>query len=123
MDRIRRLVMQVLEKHKEEFTTDFAENKKTLDQIAVIRSKGLKNELAGYITKYIRRESESRAQKQQREARAAAEAQAQAQESVEEDATQEPVLEDAGEEVEQEEDVEQDDSEQEEIVMENKPQE
>lgn len=56
MDRIRRLSMQVLERHKDKFTTDFAENKKILNQLVVVRSKGLKNEVAGYITKYLKRE-------------------------------------------------------------------
>ncbi|MEK6966293.1 MAG: hypothetical protein AABW62_02560, partial [Thermoproteota archaeon] len=40
------------------FGTDFAENKKALEQVSIIRSKGLKNELAGYITKCIKRELE-----------------------------------------------------------------
>ena len=30
--------------------------KKVLDQISIIRSKGLKNEIAGYITKFIKKE-------------------------------------------------------------------
>ncbi|MBI3254010.1 MAG: hypothetical protein HYZ56_04860, partial [Nitrosopumilales archaeon] len=38
--------------------TDFAENKKALEQVSIIRSKGLKNELAGYLTKCIKRELE-----------------------------------------------------------------
>ena len=56
MDRIKRLSYEVLEKHKSKFGEDFADNKKTLDQISIIRSKGLKNEVAGYITKFIKKE-------------------------------------------------------------------
>ncbi|MEW6588820.1 MAG: hypothetical protein AB1299_06605 [Thermoproteota archaeon] len=60
MDRIRRLSMQVLERYRDRFTTNYTENKKILDQVAVIRSKGLKNEMAGFITKFIKREQDSK---------------------------------------------------------------
>ena len=56
MDRIKRLSYDVLDKHKLKFGEDFADNKKILDQIAIVRSKGLKNEIAGYITKFIKKE-------------------------------------------------------------------
>ena len=56
MDRIKRLSYEALEDHKPKFGEDFADNKKVLDQIAIIRSKGLKNEIAGYITKFIKKE-------------------------------------------------------------------
>ena len=50
--------MEVLALHKDKFNIDFVQNKKVLDEIAIVRSKGLKNELAGYITKYLKRELE-----------------------------------------------------------------
>ncbi len=56
MDRIKRLSYEVLNKHKSEFGEDFIDNKKILDQISIIRSKGLKNKVAGYITKFIKKE-------------------------------------------------------------------
>ena len=56
MDRIKRLSYDVLDEHKSKFGVDFADNKKVLDQISIIRSKGLKNEIAGYITKFIKKE-------------------------------------------------------------------
>ncbi|MDC8453263.1 MAG: 40S ribosomal protein S17, partial [Candidatus Nitrosotalea sp.] len=34
--------------YKGKFDTDFAHNKKVLNEIAIVRSKGLKNEIAGY---------------------------------------------------------------------------
>jgi small subunit ribosomal protein S17e len=52
--------MQVIERYGAKLTADFAENKKILEQVAIIRSKGLKNEIAGYITKYIKREKSSK---------------------------------------------------------------
>ena len=56
VDRIKRLSYKVLEEHQSKFGEDFADNKKILDQISIIRSKGLKNEMAGYITKYIKKQ-------------------------------------------------------------------
>lgn len=56
MDRIKRLSYEVLGTHKSKFGEDFADNKKILDQISIVRSKGLKNEIAGYITKFIKKE-------------------------------------------------------------------
>lgn len=48
--------MEVLKNHKNEFGTDFTNNKKILERISIIRSKGLKNEIAGYITKFLKHE-------------------------------------------------------------------
>ena len=48
--------MEILEKHKDQFGTSFEDNKKSLDQISIIRSKELKNEIAGFITKFIKHE-------------------------------------------------------------------
>lgn len=57
MDRIKRLSYEVLEKYKSKFGEDFTENKKSLDEVAIVRSKGLKNEVAGYITNFIKKEN------------------------------------------------------------------
>ena len=64
MDRIKRLSYEVLDGHKLKFGEDFADNKKALDLIAIIRSKGLKNEIAGYITKFIKKENREEKAKQ-----------------------------------------------------------
>ena len=66
MDRIKRLSYEVLDAHKSKFGEDFADNKKALDQISIIRSKGLKNEVAGYITKFIKKEIREEKAKQAR---------------------------------------------------------
>ena len=66
LDRIKRLSYEVLVDHKSKFGEDFADNKKTLDQISIIRSKGLKNEIAGYITKFIKKEIQEKKFKQSR---------------------------------------------------------
>ncbi len=51
MDRVRRISEELLGKYHDTFGTDFSKNKEQLDQIAVVRSKMLKNRIAGYITK------------------------------------------------------------------------
>lgn len=60
MDRIKRLSMQAIDRYGSKFTSDFGENKKVLDEVSIIRSKGLKNEIAGYITKYVKQEKSSK---------------------------------------------------------------
>jgi len=66
VDRIKRLSYEVLDKHKSKFNENFTDNKKQLDNIAIIRSKGLKNEIAGYITKFIKKEVREEKEKQAR---------------------------------------------------------
>ena len=56
VDRIKRLSYEVLDQHKSKFGENFSDNKKLLDELTIIRSKGLKNEIAGYITKFIKSE-------------------------------------------------------------------
>ena len=56
MDRIKRLSFEVLNDHKTKFGEDFTENKKALNQVSIIRSKGLKNKVAGYITRFNKKQ-------------------------------------------------------------------
>ena len=64
MDRIKRLSNEVLNEYSERFGTDFSTNKQALNEISTIRSKGLKNEIAGYITKMLQRQSKFEQRKQ-----------------------------------------------------------
>ena len=57
MDRIKRLSFEVLNDHKTKFGEDFTENKKALNQVSIIRSKGLKNKVAGYITRFNKKQT------------------------------------------------------------------
>jgi small subunit ribosomal protein S17e len=100
VDRITRLSRQVLQRHKDKFTTNFAENKKLLDQLAVVRSKGLKNEMAGYITKFVKRENDSKVLKEEETEEQVEEVEAETpvQEAAEESIPQEIVVESASEE-------------------------
>ena len=56
MDRIKRISFEVLDAHKSKFGEDFVENKKALNQISIVRSKGLKNKIAGYITRFNKKQ-------------------------------------------------------------------
>ena len=55
--------MKVLEDNRDKFGINFDENKQVLNNISTITSKILKNELAGYITKFIRNELRNETEK------------------------------------------------------------
>ena len=57
MDRIKRISNELLEKYPDKFSTDFDENKEVIKQVAVVRSKLLRNKIAGYITSYLHRQA------------------------------------------------------------------
>lgn len=65
LDRIKRLSMEVLSKYRNKFSTDFSTNKKILEQVSIIRSKGLKNEIAGYITRLLKKQQRLEQTKEQ----------------------------------------------------------
>jgi small subunit ribosomal protein S17e len=46
---------ELLERYPDKFTSDFNENKETIKNFAIVRSKELRNKIAGYITKTINR--------------------------------------------------------------------
>ena len=48
--KIKRLGDEILAHHAEHFTTNFDENKKMVAEVAVIASKKIRNQVAGYIT-------------------------------------------------------------------------
>ncbi len=51
MDRVRRISEELLGRFPDSFGTDFQKNKEQLEQVAIVRSKMLKNRIAGYLTK------------------------------------------------------------------------
>ena len=59
--------MTVLGDHKDKFGASFDDNKKILNDISTIRSKQLKNKIAGYITKLIKNEIRNNAEKENQE--------------------------------------------------------
>lgn len=50
MSKVKKLAEEFLAKHPSMFSTDFEANKKALDQIAIIRNRALRNQIAGAIT-------------------------------------------------------------------------
>ena len=54
--------MMILDDYKDQFGGSFDDNKKILNDIATIRSKSLKNKIAGYITKLIKNEIRNNAE-------------------------------------------------------------
>jgi small subunit ribosomal protein S17e len=66
VDRIKRISYEVLDKYKSRFGEDFADNKKILDEVSIVRSKSLKNKITGYITRFIKKEiREEKSKKEQ----------------------------------------------------------
>ena len=57
MNRIKRISTELLQKHPEKFGLEFDSNKKALNDLAIVRSKVLRNELAGYITSHLRKQA------------------------------------------------------------------
>ncbi len=56
MNRIRKLTYELINKYQDKFTVDFQSNKEFIDQIAESESKYVRNKIAGYITRVIRKE-------------------------------------------------------------------
>ena len=55
MDRVKKMANELLERYPDKFTSDFNENKETVKNFAIVRSKELRNKIAGYITKTVNR--------------------------------------------------------------------
>lgn len=56
MNRIKRLSNELLDRYPNKFTINFDENKKMISDIATVRSKILRNKVAGYITSKLRKD-------------------------------------------------------------------
>ena len=54
----------ILDDYKDQFGVSFDDNKKVLNDVSTIRSKSLKNKIAGYITKLIKNEIRINAEKE-----------------------------------------------------------
>lgn len=57
MDRVRRISTELLNRYPDKFVQDFDQNKKLISELATVRSKVLRNTIAGYITSYLRKNS------------------------------------------------------------------
>ena len=50
---IKRITFDLMDLHRDEFKKEFTENKKLLEGFAEIRSKKLRNMIAGYVTRLM----------------------------------------------------------------------
>ncbi len=50
MNRVRRLSLKLVEEFPDRFTGDYEKNKEVLAEVALIRNKRLRNEIAGFLT-------------------------------------------------------------------------
>lgn len=57
MNRIKRISTELLHNHLDKFGLEFDINKKALNDLAIVRSKVMRNELAGYITAHLRKQA------------------------------------------------------------------
>jgi small subunit ribosomal protein S17e len=57
MNRIKRISTELLERYPDKFGLDFNANKNVVSEVAIVRSKVLRNELAGYITAHLRKQA------------------------------------------------------------------
>jgi small subunit ribosomal protein S17e len=56
MNRIKRISNELLQKYPDKFGLEFDANKKAINELAMVRSKVLRNEVAGYITAHLRKQ-------------------------------------------------------------------
>lgn len=54
MDKTRRLSEMLLQRYPDAFGTDYEQNKKKVDEVALVSSKQLRNHIAGYITRSLK---------------------------------------------------------------------
>ncbi len=54
---IKRVAIELVKQHPEEFTEDFEHNKKKVSELSDVGSILMRNRIAGYITRYRQRES------------------------------------------------------------------
>ena len=58
MGQVRNLALDLIQKHSEEFTSNFEQNKKVIEKYVSFRSKSLRNMVAGYVTSYVNKNAE-----------------------------------------------------------------
>jgi len=54
---LKRIANELLEKYKEDFGKDFQKNKEMVQELSTVKSKSIRNKIAGYITKVMKREA------------------------------------------------------------------
>ena len=59
MHRVRRIAIDLMNKYPDRFGTNFEQNKKTIVELAIVRSKELRNQVSGYIASHLNKQSKS----------------------------------------------------------------
>jgi len=54
---LKRIANELLEKYKGEFGKDFQKNKEKVQELSTVESKSIRNKIAGYITKVVKKEA------------------------------------------------------------------
>ena len=55
---IKRTTRHLMEEHKEDFKEDFDENKKIVSKYTTVSNNKLRNKIAGYVTKLMKKKEE-----------------------------------------------------------------
>jgi small subunit ribosomal protein S17e len=63
LNRVKKLSTEVLNRYPDKFNVDFQQNKKIIDEIAKVKSKELRNQIAGYIASYINKQTKEQNKK------------------------------------------------------------
>lgn len=63
MNRVKKLSTELLNRFPDKFNVDFQQNKKLIDEIAKVKSKELRNQIAGYIASYINKQTKEQNKK------------------------------------------------------------
>jgi small subunit ribosomal protein S17e len=63
LNRVKKLSTELLNRYQDKFNVDFQQNKKIIDEIAKVRSKELRNQIAGYIASYINKQTKEQNKK------------------------------------------------------------
>lgn len=63
MNRVKKHSTELLNRYPDKFNVDFQQNKKIIDEIAKVKSKELRNQIAGYIASYINKQTKEQNKK------------------------------------------------------------
>ena len=63
LNRVKKLSTELLNRYPDKFNVDFQQNKKTIDELATVSSKELRNQIAGFIASYINRQTKEQNKK------------------------------------------------------------
>jgi small subunit ribosomal protein S17e len=63
LNRVKKFSTELLNRYPDKFNVDFQQNKKTIDELATVSSKELRNQIAGFIASYINRQTKEQNKK------------------------------------------------------------